>query len=98
MKELRMEASVTGEILRVFEKLPDPRGKNARHKLIDVLTIALCGVICGAGDWVAGVTPPNASGWRATRPITTSGSAPSGSRPRNTLSPRDSPATGQRPP
>lgn len=52
-KELRMEAPVTGEILRVFEKLPDPRGPNARHKLIDLLTIALCGVICGAGDWVA---------------------------------------------
>ena len=48
-----MEAPVTGEILRVFEQLPDPRGKNARHKLIDVLTLALCGVICGAGDWVA---------------------------------------------
>jgi len=48
-----MEASVTGEILRVFEELPDPRGKNVRHKLIDILTIALCGVVCGAGDWVA---------------------------------------------
>lgn len=48
-----MEASVTGEILRVLEQLPDPRGPNVRHKLIDLLTIALCGVICGAGDWVA---------------------------------------------
>lgn len=48
-----MEASVTGDILRVLEQLPDPRGDNARHKLMDILTIALCGVICGAGDWVA---------------------------------------------
>jgi predicted transposase YbfD/YdcC len=48
-----MEASVTGEILRALEQLPDRRGKNIRHKLIDILTIALCGVICGAGDWVA---------------------------------------------
>lgn len=48
-----MDASVTGEILRVLEQLPDPRGRNVRHKLMDILTIALCGVICGAGDWVA---------------------------------------------
>jgi predicted transposase YbfD/YdcC len=48
-----MDAPVTGEILRVLEQLPDPRGRNVRHKLIDLLTLALCGVICGAGDWVA---------------------------------------------
>jgi len=48
-----MDAPVTGEILRVFKELPDPRGNNVRHKFIDILTIALCGVICGAGDWVA---------------------------------------------
>jgi predicted transposase YbfD/YdcC len=48
-----MEAPVTGEILRMLETLPDPRGKNVRHKLMDILTLALCGVICGAGDWVA---------------------------------------------
>ena len=48
-----MEAPVTGEILRVFKTLPDPRGKNVRHKLMDILTLALCGVLCGAGDRVA---------------------------------------------
>ena len=48
-----MEAPVTGEILRVLEQMPDPRGDNVRHRLIDILTLALCGVICGAGDWVA---------------------------------------------
>jgi predicted transposase YbfD/YdcC len=48
-----MEAPATGEILRVLKEMPDPRGDNVRHKLIDILTIALCGVICGAGDWVA---------------------------------------------
>lgn len=48
-----MEAPVTGEILRMFETLPDPRGDNTRHKLMDILTLALCAVICGAGDWVA---------------------------------------------
>jgi len=48
-----MDVPVTGEILRLLHQLPDPRGKNVRHKLIDILTIALCGVICGADDWVA---------------------------------------------
>jgi predicted transposase YbfD/YdcC len=28
-----------------------PQGK--RHKLIDIITIALCGMLCGADDWVA---------------------------------------------
>ncbi len=36
-----MDASVTGEILRVFEPLPDSRGQNIRHKLMDILTIAV---------------------------------------------------------
>ena len=46
-----MDDQATAEILRVFEKLPDPRRANARHKLIDILTLALVGVICGAGGW-----------------------------------------------
>ena len=32
---------MTGEILRVFKTLPDPRGKNVRHKLMDILTLLL---------------------------------------------------------
>ena len=37
-----------------FATLPDPRiDRTKRHKLIDIVTIALCGVICGANDWVA---------------------------------------------
>jgi predicted transposase YbfD/YdcC len=31
-----------------FENLSDPRRDNKRHKLIDIITIAICGVICGA--------------------------------------------------
>lgn len=46
-----MDDQATAEILRVFEKLPDPRRANACHKLIDILTIALVGVICGADGW-----------------------------------------------
>src|SRR5258708_25215233 len=37
-----------------FASLPDPRiERTKRHKLIDIIAIALCGVICGANDWVA---------------------------------------------
>lgn len=37
-----------------FGGLKDPRtGRRVDHYLIEVLTIAICGVICGADDWVA---------------------------------------------
>jgi hypothetical protein len=37
-----------------FAAIPDPRlDRQKRHKLIDILTIAICAVICGADDWVA---------------------------------------------
>jgi predicted transposase YbfD/YdcC len=34
-----------------FSDLTEPRESNKRHKLIDVITIALCAVICGADTW-----------------------------------------------
>ncbi len=37
-----------------FGEITDKRkAKGKRHKLIDIITIALCGVICGADDWVS---------------------------------------------
>jgi predicted transposase YbfD/YdcC len=40
-----------------FATLPDPRdGKKTEHLLVDILTITLCAVICGADDWVAVAT------------------------------------------
>ncbi|MGJ5634898.1 ISAs1 family transposase [Nostoc sp. CALU 1950] len=37
-----------------FAVMSDPRiDRTKRHKLIDILTIALCAVICGADSWVA---------------------------------------------
>jgi predicted transposase YbfD/YdcC len=37
-----------------FSKLTDPRIERTKeHKLIDILTIAICGMICGADNWVA---------------------------------------------
>jgi DDE family transposase len=33
--------------------LVDPRiNRTKRHNLLDIITIALCGVICGAESWV----------------------------------------------
>lgn len=34
-----------------FLDLTEPRDSNKRHKLIDIITIALCAVICGADTW-----------------------------------------------
>jgi len=48
-----MDAPVAGGILRMFGNLPDPRAHNARHKLTDILVLALCGIICGSDDWAA---------------------------------------------
>src|SRR5215213_8331595 len=40
-----------------FATLSDPRTARGReHRLIDILTIPLCAVICGADDWVAVAT------------------------------------------
>ncbi|MCX5661468.1 MAG: ISAs1 family transposase [Planctomycetota bacterium] len=40
-----------GGPLRLFADLPDPRAANVRHRLADVLVIALCAVICDADGW-----------------------------------------------
>lgn len=48
-----MDAQATARIARAFEQMPDPRHHNVRHKLFDILTIALFAVICGADGWVA---------------------------------------------
>lgn len=39
-------------LARFFRKLPDPRRPHGqRHRLLDLIYIALCAVICGADDW-----------------------------------------------
>ena len=36
-----------------FANMTDPRVERSRqHKLIDIITIAICAVICGADTWV----------------------------------------------
>jgi predicted transposase YbfD/YdcC len=42
-----------GSIEEHFGEISDPRqGQNVQHKLLDVIIIAICGVICGADGWV----------------------------------------------
>jgi predicted transposase YbfD/YdcC len=48
-----MDAQATARIPRPFQEIPDLRRNNCRHKLIDVLSIALFAVICGADGWTA---------------------------------------------
>lgn len=50
---MSMSAFPEGSLLRHFEDLNDPRvERTKKHKLIDLVAIAICGVICGADNWV----------------------------------------------
>lgn len=47
-----MEEQAIGRITEHFGKVSDPRIGNAtRHKLMDIIVIAICAVICGADGW-----------------------------------------------
>ena len=49
-----MDRSPQTSIEMYFGSLPDPRVERTRaHRLTDLLTIALCAILCGANDWVA---------------------------------------------
>ena len=49
-----MTEPATASITQYFRALPDPRVRRTRrHALVDILVITLCGVLCGADDWVA---------------------------------------------
>lgn len=37
--------------MHFFQLVPDPRAANARHRLVDLLVIALCAMICDADGW-----------------------------------------------
>ena len=48
-----MEERPAPSIMTYFCSLEDPRSDHTRrHQLIDIITIAICGVICGADNWV----------------------------------------------
>jgi predicted transposase YbfD/YdcC len=47
MEEQRPQAAITA----YFSVLEDPRRYNRRHKLLDMVVIAICAAICGAEGW-----------------------------------------------
>lgn len=48
-----MDASVPVALLTNLDSLPDPRSPHRRqHRLVDLITIALCAVLSGADSWV----------------------------------------------
>lgn len=48
-----MKESAAVDVRSYFADLPDPRvERTKRHALLDIVTIALCAVICGADTWV----------------------------------------------
>ena len=48
-----MDGQAGGSVRASFAGLVDPRvERGRRHELVDIITIALCGVICGAESWV----------------------------------------------
>ena len=48
-----MEERPASSIMTCFSSLEDPRsGHTRRHQLIDIITIAICGVVGGADNWV----------------------------------------------
>jgi predicted transposase YbfD/YdcC len=47
------EEAQVGSIAKHFGKVKDPRiDRTKHHKLLDIILIAICGVICGADGWV----------------------------------------------
>jgi hypothetical protein len=47
-----MEEEQAQTLATIFAAVEDPRiERTKRHKLLDILLIALCGVICGAEGW-----------------------------------------------
>jgi predicted transposase YbfD/YdcC len=48
-----MDAQATDGLLRYFRNINDPRSSNARHRLSDILTLAILAVLCGAEGWVS---------------------------------------------
>ena len=54
-------------LIRCFGDLIDPRKDNhsSRHVLIDILTLTILAVICGADSWVAVEKFGHAKGYRS---------------------------------
>ena len=48
---MRSESEIS--LIEYFTELEDPRiDRTKHHQLLDIINIAVCGVICGAENWV----------------------------------------------
>lgn len=47
-----MRERATGGLIEHFSGISDPRADNSQHVLVEIITIAVCGAICGANNWV----------------------------------------------
>jgi predicted transposase YbfD/YdcC len=47
-----MTSTVPGSLAEHFGQVTDPRQNHVDHLLLDIITIAICAVICGADSWV----------------------------------------------
>jgi predicted transposase YbfD/YdcC len=47
-----MTATKPGSLAEHFGQVKDPRQNHVGHLLLDIITIAICAVICGADSWV----------------------------------------------
>lgn len=48
-----MEEDKALDLATIFAAVEDPRVERTKqHRLVDIITIAVCGVICGAEGWV----------------------------------------------
>ena len=53
LEEVAVVEKPIATIEEYFGRVSDPRVERTKeHKLIDILVIALCGIICGAEGWV----------------------------------------------
>jgi len=52
-RSVNMDVEVSCGVLRAFAQLKNPRmDRTKKHRLSDILTIAICDVFCGADGWV----------------------------------------------
>lgn len=47
-----MEKHPVEKLKDYFAEVEDPRAKNISHLLMDIIILAICGLICGADNWV----------------------------------------------
>jgi predicted transposase YbfD/YdcC len=53
MQKSQTHSPLKGSLLLLFDQLPDPRVEGrCKHRLLDVIVISVCALLCGAESWV----------------------------------------------